>query len=424
MFRWQMLTLLLMVVGYAGCYLCRSNFSIALPLVTQSLVEQGYSPGDARERLGTIASLGVLAYALGKFVTGSVADRLGGRRNILLGMLGSVLFTLLFALGGSVPWFTLAWTGNRLLQSLCWTGMVKLTSKWFSFSAYGTAMGVISLSYLFGDAAARRFMGWLLEAGFDWREVFWTAGIGLFGFFLLNWFWLKESPLAIHEPEPPANPLNVFGVCGKEPKPARLGELLMPLVSSPEFIVVCLLSLGLTLMRETFNTWTPTYFREAVGLSNSEAANHSAWFPLLGGASVLLAGWLSDRLGQGGRAAVIFCGCLLTAAVLLTLGYGDFTSTPLAPVWLIGLVGFLMIGPYSYLAGAISLDLGGKQGSATACGIIDGVGYLGAILAGDSVARVSVVFGWPGAFKALAGVALLTTLGAAAFFRMQRKAQP
>jgi hypothetical protein len=43
-----------------------------------------------------------------------------------------------------------------------------------------------------------------------------------------------------------------------------------------------------------------------------------------------------------------------------------------------------MIGPYSYLAGAIALDLGGKAGGATTSGTIDAVGYLGEILAGDT----------------------------------------
>jgi len=158
-----------------------------------------------------------------------------------------------------------------------------------------------------------------------------------------------------------------------------------------------------------------------VGSTSADAADQSALFPLLGGASVLLAGWLSDRLGQGGRALIILLGCLSTSVVLLVLGFVDFTSARLAPIWLIGLVGFLMIGPYSYLAGAISLDLGGKQGSATACGIIDGVGYLGAILAGDGVARMSVAYVWAGAFQALAGVALLTSVGAAVFYSLQRK---
>ena len=67
---------------------------------------------------------------------------------------------------------------------------------------------------------------------------------------------------------------------------------------------------------------------------------------------------------------------------------------------MVTLIGFLLIGPYSYLAGAISLDFGGKQGSSTASGFIDGIGYLGGMLAGDSMARMVVSHGWKGAFLA------------------------
>ena len=68
------------------------------------------------------------------------------------------------------------------------------------------------------------------------------------------------------------------------------------------------------------------------------------------------------------------------------------------------------------------LDFGGKHGSATASGIIDGVGYLGGMLAGDTVSRVSLSFGWTGAFLALAGVALLSSGAAAMLFMGQRRA--
>ena len=71
---WQVAVVSLMVVGYSGCYLCRSNFSVSLNLIAASLVEQGRDPDDARIWLGTIASAGTLAYAIGKFFTGSVAD--------------------------------------------------------------------------------------------------------------------------------------------------------------------------------------------------------------------------------------------------------------------------------------------------------------------------------------------------------------
>ena len=78
----------------------------------------------------------------------------------------------------------------------------------------------------------------------------------------------------------------------------------------------------------------------------------------------------------------------------------------------IGIIAFCLLGPYSYLGGAFALDFGGKQASAISSGIIDGVGYLGAVAAGDSVARVSVAAGWQGVFITLAGVSALAAVGA------------
>src|SRR5579872_985491 len=150
--RWQGLTLALLIVGYAGYYLCRSNLSVCLPMIVDGMVRGGMDPATARIRLGSIASLGVLAYAIGKFPSGALADFLGGRRNFLLGMAGAVLFTLWFAGSASLPIFALAWIGNRMTQSLGWAGIVKISSKWFSYRSYGTVMAVVSLSFLFGDA--------------------------------------------------------------------------------------------------------------------------------------------------------------------------------------------------------------------------------------------------------------------------------
>ncbi len=419
---WQGLTIGLLFVGYAGYYLCRSDFSVGLPLIIDELSAHGMTPDQAKIHLGTVTSIGVLAYAIGKFFLGGMADFLGGRRNFLIGMGGSVLFTVLFSLGGGIPIFTLAWVGNRLVQSTGWAGMVKITSRWFSYSSYGAAMGVISLSYLFGDAAARQFMGVLIAHGFGWRLVFQVAAGTLFVVFILNVLLLKESRAEIGQQEPDVNPLNLYGTEGRDPKPVGLRDLLGPLFSSPAFWVVCALSLGTTLVRETFNTWTPTYFNQVVGYSKSQAAGMSAVFPLFGGLSVLISGFLSDRLGRNGRSAIMFYSLLASAVALFALGSLPAASGRTMPTFLVGLVGFLVIGPYAYLAGAIALDFGGKHGSATSSGIIDGVGYLGGVLAGDTMARISVSFGWTGAFLALAVTALLSAGAAAVLFMNQRRA--
>ena len=417
LFRGQLLTVTLMLVGYSGYYLCRSNLSVALPLIADELAARGLSPDVARIRLGAIASLGVMAYATGKFPAGPLSDLLGGRRNFLAGMMGSVIFTLLFAIGGGLPLFTLAWIGNRFVQSLGWAGMVKVSSRWFSYHTYGTVTGIISLSYLFGDAASRTFMGWLIGRGLGWRGIFMVAAATLFLLFIANLVLLKENPGAVGEIEPEANPCAIVTPQDDSRKKMGLWHHLRPLSGNHGFWLVCALSLGFTLVRETFNLWTPTYFIQAVGLSKVAAAQQSALFPLFGGLSVLLAGYVSDKLGQGGRAVIIFYGLILTGVVLFALGHLDFVSFRSLPVALIALVGFLMIGPYSYLAGAIALDLGGKEGSATTSGVIDGVGYLGGILAGDSFARVSIAYGWKGAFTTLAFVVWLSSL--AAFFYLR-----
>jgi OPA family glycerol-3-phosphate transporter-like MFS transporter len=286
-------------------------------------------------------------------------------------------------------------------------------------------MGIVSLSFLFGDAASREFMARLIDAGFGWRGVFLAAAATLAFLLLLNLLLLRETPALLGFPEPPANPANLFGEKGETPRPASLASLLGTFARSPVFGLVCLLSLGVTIMRETFNLWTPTYFTQAVGLTVADAAHKSALFPLFGGLSVLLAGFLGDRLGKTGRASIIFYGLLLTAGALLALASGAFGGSRIVPVVLVTLVAFVMLGPYSYLAGAISLDFGGKQGSATASGLIDGVGYLGGVLAGNSVAGISVFWGWQGAFAALAGVALLSSLAAGIYLvHLKRRPAP
>ena len=80
-----------------------------------------------------------------------------------------------------------------------------------------------------------------------------------------------------------------------------------------------------------------------------------------------------------------------------------------------------MLGPYSYLAGAMSLDFGGKEGSATASGLIDGVGYLAGVLSGNGMAHIAVTYGWQTMFFVLAGVAASSSVVAGLALWQQRR---
>ena len=62
--------------------------------------------------------------------------------------------------------------------------------------------------------------------------------------------------------------------------------------------------------------------------------------------------------------------------------------------------------------------VGGKQAAAASSGIIDGIGYLGGVLAGVAVARLSVAYGWQGVFVSLSGVCAFAAVAAACLYAL------
>ena len=408
----QIRTVALLFCGYAACYYCRADLSVATPLLADELAAHGVSHAEALVHIGTISSIGIFAYALGKLFLTGLGDYWGGRRNFLIGVGGAAVFTLLFALSGGLPLFTLAWSANRLTQSIGWAGLIKVSSKWFNYSSYGSIAGILSISYLVGDAAARQQMAILLAHGCGWRALFVFAGAVAAAALLANILWLRESRVEEGHAEAEPNPaLNLFA--SGEARLPSVTALLRPLLRSRAFLLVCLLSFGCTIVRETFNTWTPVYLRDFLGYSMSDSAGLSAIFPAVGAVSVLLAGWLSDRLGPTGRSLLMFLGLVGAALALLALtGVPSGPSASMLPVWLIAIVAFGLLGPYSYLGGAFALDFGGKQASAASSGIIDGIGYLGGVLAGYAVARLAMALGWHGVFVTLAVVSAASALSA------------
>jgi sugar phosphate permease len=408
----QCRTLALLFLGYAACYFCRSNLSVATPLIVEELGRRGISHGAAIIAIGSMASWGVFAYAIGKCFLTSLGDYWGGKRNLLIATGGATLFTLIFAASSTLPLFTMAWIGNRVVQSIGWSALIKVSSKWFHYSRYGTVAAILTCSYLLGDAAARQCMGLLLEHGAGWRTLF-VFGASVAGLmFLANLVFLRESRAEEGHAEPLANPINVFSA---EPhRPSGFLTLVLPLLRSRAFLIVCVLNFGATMVRETFNSWTPVYLHDFVGYTFSHAAGLSAIFPGVGAISVLLCGWASDRLGPSTRSLLLVGGLAATAAALLLLTsmHSTLVGTML-PVMVIGLVAFCLLGPYSFLPGAFALDFGGKQAGAAASGLVDGTGYLGGVLAGWAMAQISVSYGWGGVFVTLAVVSALAAAGAA-----------
>ncbi|KGT34638.1 sn-glycerol-3-phosphate transporter, partial [Vibrio parahaemolyticus] len=103
--RWQLF--IGIFVGYAGYYLVRKNFSLAMPY----LIEEGYSRGDLGVALAAVS----IAYGLSKFLMGSVSDRSNPRYFLSGGLLMSALVMFCF---GFMPWATGSITAMFILLFL------------------------------------------------------------------------------------------------------------------------------------------------------------------------------------------------------------------------------------------------------------------------------------------------------------------
>jgi OPA family glycerol-3-phosphate transporter-like MFS transporter len=91
--RWQIFAGIFF--GYAGYYLLRKNFSLAMPY----LIDEGYTRGQ----LGLAISAIAIAYGLSKFLMGLVSDRSNPRYFLPFGLLISALVMFVF---GFAPWAT------------------------------------------------------------------------------------------------------------------------------------------------------------------------------------------------------------------------------------------------------------------------------------------------------------------------------
>jgi len=382
-----------LVLGYVGVYLCRKNLAVAIPLITADL-------GVSREQVGAVAGWSTLAYAAGKFLFGPVIDRFGGRRCFLLSLAGVAVFGFAGSLASSLPWLALAYGVNRFSGSLAWGSMVKLVPGWFASRQLPLAMAWLSLSIVFGGAAATLLAGEIAEwTGNNWRAVMGVPAIVLVALGLWN-FWALPQPAGPDVASRSSSAASGFHF-GQLPQLLRLRQ----------FWIVMGLSFTLYLMREVFNNWTVDFFKTEGGaeMSSRIAAFLSLPFDILGALGILSLGWLFGHLGPRGRSRSLFLLLLALSACIYALPLA--LARGLVPATItVGLIGFLSYGPYSLLAGILSVEIRGKDYVATVAGLVDGVGYVAGYLAGGAFGRIVDSGGYRQGFAVLSGVTLVATV--------------
>ncbi|GMV43941.1 MAG: hypothetical protein AMXMBFR64_56570 [Myxococcales bacterium] len=379
-------------LSYASYYLTRKNFGVVKLRMEREL-------GVSMDMLGIIDTVYLAAYALGQFVTGALGDRLGARRMIGWGMLLSAGLSFAFGASSVAALFLLAFGLNGLVQATGWPNNVKAMAWWFGRGSRGWVMGVWCTCYQVGGLVATALATWLL-IHHGWRAAFFVPGmwVALVGAVVL--VFLVERPQdrglpAVDEPPKGAAPVERVGFRAIVRMPA------VWLLGGSYF--------GLKLIRYSLLFWLPYYLSQALHYDEGTAGYLSTSFEVGGILGAVVTGWVSDRWFPARRARLAAPMVLaLAGALLLYRGVGD--AGLVANALSMALVGFLLFGPDALISGAAAQDLGGGASAASAAGIINGIGSVGAILQGVVTTRVSSIWGWDVLFLVFVGLAVISAL--------------
>jgi sugar phosphate permease len=159
---WRYRIFALSWLAYGGFYLCRKNFSIAMPLLSQDL-------GFTKDHFAMVLFLYSLFYALGQFYNGFLSDKFGPRLVVGIGLFLAVFANVFLGFGATLLVFALLLCVNGTGQSTGWSGTVKNMAPWFRRKERGVVMSWWSTCYVVGAVAATTLATFVVTHPLLWR---------------------------------------------------------------------------------------------------------------------------------------------------------------------------------------------------------------------------------------------------------------
>jgi sugar phosphate permease len=403
--HWRNQIFIVFWITYGAFYLCRVNFSVALPGIMKEF-------GWSKTQLGAIGTALFWAYAIGQFTHGQFAERFSSKHYLFVVIMLSALMNLLMGPVASLGLFAMGviWALNGYFQAGGWPNCVKTLAQWFPPKARGKRMGLYGACYQFGNVMAWLLAGFMV-AKYGWRGAFIAAPIIFAAIGFLPLIFAKNRPEDVNLP-----PIEVYEQYGEfagmtveqikaKIKPKKEKEehagfrfTLKQTVANPRVWAISWSFFCVDIIRYGFLLWAPTYLFEVQKAGIAKAAYTAIALPAFGIAGAIFSGWASDRFFQSRRPpiAAILMGALGFLAIFFY--YGVPPGAWVLSFITLGLIGFCVLGTQVILIGAVPMDFGTRKAAGAAAGFIDFFGYIGAGMAGIVSGLLTDKIGWVAAF--------------------------
>ena len=405
--RWQVY--IGIFVGYAGYYLVRKNFSLAMPY----LIEEGYS----RTQLGFALSGVAIAYGISKFIMGSVSDRSNARNfmttGLVLSALTMIVMGLIPAATGSVGIMFMLLLANGWFQGMGWPPCGRTMVHWFSTTERGTRMAFWNVAHNVGGGLVGPIAILAMAIFADWHSILYLHGF--FALFIAFFIWLTVRDTPQSEGLPSIESFKhdypkTFAYDKTHEHEFSAREIFLKYVLNNRLLwAIAIANAFVYLVRYGVLDWAPTYLSEAKGFTFEEAGWAYALYEWAGIPGTLLCGFLSDRIFRGRRAPVSIIYMSLTLICVLVYWFNP-PGQPVIDIAMLISIGFLIYGPVM-LIGVHALDLVPKKAAGTAAGFTGLFGYVGgAVSANIAIGLLVDHAGWDAGFMLISGACVMSIL--------------
>jgi OPA family glycerol-3-phosphate transporter-like MFS transporter len=374
---------------YATFYMGRYNLNVA-----SSDIMKTFSLSKAE--FGTIATAGFWTYALSVILNGPLADRVGGKKAIIFGGIGTALINLvigsLFLAGWQtkiVVGMSLLYAVNQYFQSFGALSVVKVNAPWFHVRERGVFGGIFGIMISSGYFLAMGFGGWIL-AHFGWKWVFIVPAALILLMVLVDLLLVRDKPEQAGFPK--INTDDATSHLGDDVK-IDFFYVLRRAFANPVILTLMVAEFCTGFVRQGLMLWFTPFLKEVHGIATGSGLYQVASLGITVGGILggLLCGYLSDRLFQSRRPPVAFIFYLGQIASLLVL---ENARVPGLAAFMVGFSCMWIFGVHGMLSGTASMDFGGTKGAATVAGLLDGVQYLASGLTGFGLGYFLDRFGW------------------------------
>ena len=416
--RWQVF--IGIFIGYAGFYIVRKNFSMAIP----ALAPFGFEKGE----LGIVLSMNAIAYGFSKFLMASISDRSDARKFLPLGLICAALsmlfmivpvqwigaehknwaIILMAALNFLVGWF----------NGMGWPPCGRVMTHWFSIKERGTWMSFWNCAHNVGGAlvgpmavyGAMWFGSWFYGTAQDYYFL-----IGTYAFpaatailiAVLAYLMIRDTPQSCGLPsieEWSGHSSSTYSAKAEEVLSTK--QIFATVLSNKLLWYIAFANAFVYMVRYGCLDWAPTILTEK-GINLKDAGWAYFAYEMAAIPGTIICGWLSDKVFHGRRAlpTILFMALIIVAIFVYMYNLDNINIV----IGCLIAIGFLIYGPVM-LIGVQALDLAPKNVAGTAAGLTGFMGYvLGtAVLANIVIGYVAENSGWTATFYLLIGACLLS----------------